>query len=74
MSESPVCGVFAHRLVGSEGSGGGDDLGEVGLERIGLHREAECNVDEVGATRRFRSGDTEQPGVGQRSEAVVGSV
>jgi len=35
--------------MGSEGSGGGDDLGEVGLQRIGLHREAECNVDEISA-------------------------
>jgi len=50
MSETPVCGVFAHRFgVGSEDSGGGDDVAEVGLERIALHGETEDDVDRFGA-------------------------
>jgi len=36
--------------MGSEGLRGGDDFGEVGLERIGLHRVTQRDIDEVSAS------------------------
>ena len=53
MSEPTAYGGFAHRLgvgvgvIGSEGSGGGDDFGEAGLRRIGLHGKTQRDVESV---------------------------
>ena len=40
--------LIARAESGSEGSGGGDDLGEVGLECVDLYGEAQSDVDQVG--------------------------
>ena len=43
---SSLCGVAA----GFRGLDGGDDVGEVGLQRIAPNGEAECDVHQIGAS------------------------